>query len=77
MDGLLRRITGQDRWDEATRYAPPPPGNGIAGEPCPCERPHGLLYSDGACDAAYARAQDLRRHAIRSSEERPVWLDAR
>lgn len=77
MTSLLRRITGQDRWDEASRYAPPPPGNGIGGNPCPCDRPHGLLYSDYACDLAHARAQTVRRHAIATSEERPAWLYGR
>lgn len=71
----LRTLTGGARWDEATRYEPPPPGNGIGGAPCPCARPHGLLYSDPACDAAYARAELVRTTAIATSAERPAWLE--
>jgi hypothetical protein len=74
----IRNLTGGARWDEATgwpyQYAPPKPGNGIGGDPCPCQRPHGPLYSDGACDAAYARAELVRTTAIATSAERP-WLE--
>jgi hypothetical protein len=75
----LRNLTGGARWDKATgwpdQYAPPKPGNGIGGDPCPCERPHGLLYRDPACDAADRRAALVRRAAIESSTERPAWLE--
>jgi hypothetical protein len=70
----IRTLTGGARWDEASRYTPPPPGNGIGGDPCPCQRPHGLLYRDPACDAAYARAELVRDTAIATSAERP-WLE--
>lgn len=78
----LRNLTGGPRWDEATgwpsasrQYAPPKPGNGLGGDPCPCERPHGMLYRDPACDAATARAELVRRTAIATSAERATWLE--
>lgn len=71
----IRRLAGQDRWDEATRYTPPPPGNGIGGDPCACERPHGFLYRDPACDAATRRAELVRTTAIDTSEIRPDILE--
>ena len=49
---------------DARQYAPP-----VADlwPRCPCDRPHGILYSDGACDAARRRQAVVHQASLDTS----------